>query len=128
MRRLSPESWMIPDSVRVHRQGVTVGRLLVDRLADAAAQRGHRVLLVHQWHPLSETASAGPVIRRARERGLPFLQLEPLLRGEIARHPDGTEGLFHIEHRPGRVVVVGHMTAFGNEVAARAIARRLEAL
>jgi hypothetical protein len=125
MRRLDPEHWLIPDSLRVHRQGVSVARLLVDRLADAAAERGHALLLVYQWHPLSEGASALPVLRRAQERGVPVLRMEPLLRREMTRLPEGTEALFRIERGPGGVVAVGHMTALGNDVVAQAIARRL---
>jgi len=125
MRRLDPDRWLLPDSVRVHRQGVSVGRLLIDRLAAAAAERGHRLLLVVQWHPLADTAPSAPLIRRARERDLALLDLEPLLRREIAAHPHGAEGLFRVEHAPGGVVAVGHLTPAGNDVVAGAIAAAL---
>jgi hypothetical protein len=121
MRRLDPDGWLLPDSVRAHRQGVVVGRLLIDRLADAAAERGHRLLLVVQWHPLSDVAESVPLVQHARARGLALLDLEPLLRREIAAHPQGAERLFRVEHAGG-VVAVGHLTPAGNELVAGAIA------
>jgi hypothetical protein len=56
-----------------------------------------------------------------------LLDLEPLLRREIAAHPLGAEGLFRVEHAPGGVVAVGHLTPAGNELVARAIAGALAA-
>jgi hypothetical protein len=128
MRRLDPQGWMIPSSLRVHRQGVSVGRLLVDRLADVAAARDMTLLLVFQWHPLSKSASAMPVLERARKRRVPLLRLEPALARVIADDPQGAGAYFRIEHRPGRVVAVGHLTDLGNQLTARLIAQRLELL
>jgi len=125
MRRLDPEHWLLPDSLRVHRQGIDVGRRLVNRLADSAAEGGHTLLLVHQWHPLSATASAVSVIDHAAERGVAVLRTEPLLRRAIARHPQGPQGLFNIDRSPGSVAV-GHMTPEGYDSVARMVARRLE--
>jgi hypothetical protein len=128
MRRLDPDHWMIPDSLRVHRQGVSVARLLVDRLADAADAGGHGLLLVHQWHPLSDDRLALPVLQRAEERGVPLLRLEPILRHEVEQRTEGVDAYFRVERTNGRLVVVGHMTPLGNDVVARAIERRLAGL
>jgi hypothetical protein len=127
MRRLDPDGWLLRDSLRMHRQGVVVGRLLVDRLADAADARGLRLLLVVQWHPLSDAAPAAPLVQHAREHGVALLDLEPLLRAEIRAHPQGADRLFHVGRAPGGVVAVGHLTPAGNEVVARAIAGALAA-
>lgn len=124
MRRLDPDGWLLPDSLRVHRQGVSVGRLLVDRLADAAKARGLHLLLVVQWHPLSRVASAVSVADHALERGVPVLPTEALLRREIVANPGGASALFHMS-QSGGVRRIGHMTPYGNQVVAHAVARAL---
>lgn len=128
MRRLDPADWLIPDSLRVHRQGVSVARLLIDRLADAAQTRGLLLLLVVQWHPFADAAPAPPLVRHALERGIPVLATEALLRRRIAAHERGAEGLFKVLTDDERVRGFGHLTPEGNGVVARAIARRLRAL
>jgi hypothetical protein len=128
MRRLDPEGWLLPDSVRVHRQGVAVARLLVDRLADNAERRGHRLLLMLQWHPGWDGRPAAPVLERAAERGVEVIQLESLLRSDIQAASDDATRFFNLNPRPGGSYEVGHMTALGNARVAHYLAERLATL
>jgi len=128
MRRLDPEGWLVPDSVRVHRQGVAVARLLVDRLADHAERRGHRLLLMLQWHPGWDGRPAAPVLERAAERGVEVIQLESLLRSDIQAASDDATRFFNLNPRPDGSYEVGHMTALGNARVAHYLAERLATL
>jgi len=125
MRRLDPEGWLLPDSLRIHRQGVAVARLLVDRLANAAERRGHRLLVMLQWHPLWDGDPAEPVLARARERGIEVLRVEPLLRAEMGTGRGSARRFFGIEDAPGGELRVKHMNPAGNAQVARFLADRL---
>ena len=127
MRRLDPGTWLLPDSVREHRQGVSVGRLLMDRVADTSARVGADVLVVMQWHPLARVEAAAPVMARARERGLAVLDLRRALQRATLGETSGAAGLFHHTERAG-VRAVGHLSARGNAVVADAIAARLRGM
>jgi len=63
------------------------------------------------------------VRERARTRNIELLELEPLLEHEIETHSGDWSGLFHVAVRYGGQA--GHMTPFGNEMVAGAIAERL---
>jgi hypothetical protein len=127
-RRLDPEDWLLPDSLRVHRRGVEVGALLIDRIAALAREREVPLLFVVTWYPRSSPEPAKPVVARARALGVDVLVLEPLLRHLLgpggARIPD----LYKVHAKPGQPLDVGHMTPRGNAIVAAAIAERLRAL
>lgn len=125
MRRLDPDGWLLPDSVRVHRQGVDVARLLVDRLADHAERRGHRLVLMLQWHPAWDGDPAAPVLERAAERGVEVLRLEPRLRAELKNGFESASQLFRLTKRGAGSYEVGHMSPLGNSRVADYLAERL---
>jgi len=123
LRRLDPLGWPLRGSVRVQRDGGAVSAALVDRFADIASQRGMRLLLVAGWHPAARSDLLDPVRERARERGIELLELQPVLIREIDTHSGDWSGLFHSAVRYGGQA--GHMTPFGNDLVAAAIAERL---
>ena len=123
LRRIDPLGWPLRGSVRVQRDGGAVAAALVDRLADTASQRGMRLLLVAGWHPAARSDLLDPVRERARARHIELLELEPLLTREIETHSGDWSGLFHVAVRYGGQA--GHMTPYGNEMVASAIAERL---
>jgi hypothetical protein len=125
MRRLDPQGWLLPDSLRVHRQGVAVARRLVDRLADHARRRGHRLLLMLQWHPLWDGDPAAPVLARARERGVELLRVEPPLRAAMGRERGSARRFFFIEETPQGELRVKHMNPAGNALVAQLLAELL---
>jgi GNAT superfamily N-acetyltransferase len=125
MRRIDREDWLLPDSVRAHRQGVDVARLLVDRLAEHARRRGHRLLLMLQWHPAWDGDPALPVLERAAAQGIEVLQLQDALRRDSRSRAIAEDPLFHLTERPDGRYEVGHMTPLGNDVVARLLAERL---
>jgi len=127
LRRLDLDGWSLPDSIRVHRRGVEVGRLLVDRLAALARRERVALLLAVQWVPGASRAPARGPIERARERGIEVLDLEPALRAEIDAGRARVESLFRIHAKSGQGIATGHMTGVGNAHVARAIAARLRA-
>jgi hypothetical protein len=124
MRRLDPDAWALPDSVRVHRQGAAVSRALLDRLADAATRGDHRLLLLLQWHPYAEMSLVAPLLDQAKRRGVDVLALEPELRRAVAE-AGSPDPLFRLVRAGGRVVEVKHMTPEGNAWVAAAVARHL---
>jgi hypothetical protein len=124
MRRLDPDAWALPDSLRAHRQGAAVSRGLVDRLADAAEPGDYRLLLLLQWHPYAETGLLGPLRDQARRRGVDVLDLEPRLRRAVAA-AGSPDGLFRLVRVGGRVVEAKHMTPEGNAWVAAAVADHL---
>lgn len=128
LRRLDPDGWLLPEQVRVHRQGVEVSRLLLDRLADLAGARRLALLLVVQWVPGASPAPARAVVERAHARGVQVLEIEPILRAEIDAGRTRVDELFRIHVRPGERPAIGHMSAAGNARVARAIALRLRAM
>jgi hypothetical protein len=126
-RRLDPEDWLLPDSVRAHRQGVDVGALLIDRLDALSRRRGVPWLLVLNWYPRAEPSPALPILARARSLGVPVLDLQPLISAELQSGGATASQLYRIHVKPGQLPDVGHMTRRGNELVARAIADRLRA-
>jgi len=125
MRRLDPDGWLLPDSVRVHHDGAAVARLLVDRLADHAERRGHRLLLMLQWHPAWDGGPADPVLERAEERGVEVLRLEPLFLHGLRNREGMVALLFRLTRQPDGRMGVGHMTPLGNRLVAHYVAERL---
>jgi hypothetical protein len=128
MRRLDPDGWMLPDGLRVHRRGGDVARLLVDRLAELAAERRLALLIVLQWDPLGRTEPAEPVLARAAERGIRVLQIERRLRAEIGSSPERLARFFRVREEPGRPRELGHMTPEGNGRVAAYVAEALAEL
>jgi hypothetical protein len=125
LRRLDPSDWLVRGSVRVHDRGEEVSRLLVDRLADAAAARGHGLLLVVQWLPGTTSQRALPLIERARERGVDVLMIEETLREAIESPDFAPKDFFHVRSVPGNANQIGHMSPEGNRFVAAAIAAYL---
>jgi len=128
LRRIDPEDWLLPDSIRVHRRGVEVGRLLVDRLAARAQREGVALLLVLQWVPGANAAPAHAIAARAAHRGVEVLDLENALRAGVDAGHARVESLFRMHARAGHPPVAGHMTGAGNARVATAIAVQLRAM
>ena len=122
-RLLNPDGWSIPDSVRAHRDGAEVARLLIDRWADAAGTGKRRALLVIQWSPQMVAAPIDAAVARARERGIRVLELREVLEPVVKERGIGAAFEIHLE--PGRPSGVGHMNREGNRIAAEAIAAAL---
>ena len=122
MRRIHPDGWLLPQSVRVHRQGRAVSELLVDRLRDRNPDLA--MLLVVQWDPNLPDSAALPALARARLRGIPTLHLKPLLAGSIDFDEARLDELFLVDPdvdggKPR------HMHDAGNRFVAQLIAERL---
>lgn len=126
MRRLDPDRWLVPDSVRAHRRGPQVARLLVDRLVDATEAAGIHLLLVLQWIPGSTDLASRGLVDHVRERGLDLLVVERQLRAEIDAGRISVDRMFFMHLTSGPRPRPGHMTPAGNELVARAIAERLQ--
>jgi hypothetical protein len=122
-RRLDPDGWSIPDSVRVHRDGAEVARRLVDRWVEAVGLERRAALLVVQWSPQMVTAPIEGVVAQARERSVPVLDLREVLEPVVRARGIGAAFELHVD--PGRPSGVGHMNAEGNRIAAEAIAAAL---
>jgi hypothetical protein len=124
-RRLDPDDWLLPDSVRMHRHGVEVGALLVERLDALARERGVPWLLVLNWYPRADVEPARGIVERARALGVDVIDMAPIVGAELgsgrARVPD----LYSVHTKPGQPIDIGHMTRAGNALVARAIAERL---
>lgn len=123
-RRLDPEGWLLPDSVRAHKQGVAVARLLVDRLVERTRAEDVELLLMLQWHPVWKRELAAPVLAQARQHGIPVLDLERDLQRAIEREGD-VYRFFRRHEKPGRPVEAGHMTAYGNAWVAAQVSEAL---
>ena len=127
-RRLDPEDWLLPDSLRVHRRGVEVGALLMDRLSALARRHEIPLLFAVTWYPRAVPAAAVPIIARARALGVDVLELEPLVKVQLRSGAARVGDLYRIHAEPGQPLEVGHMTARGNALVAAAVAERLRAL
>jgi len=125
LRRVDPEAWLLPGSIRAHSQGPEVSVLLVDRLTEAARERRLRLLLVVQWHPGASRRPLLPMLARAREREVEVLDLEPILRARIESGRASVRGLFHVYGLPGGGRLPGHMNRRGNAWVAERVASRL---
>ena len=126
-RRLTPDTWLLPDSIRIHRQGVAVAKLLMERLARQTRRRGVSLLLAIQWHPGGPIDPARGLAARARELGVDVVMLADSLR-RASREDDGGIGrIFHASEGPGGSLRVGHMTAAGHEIVARELAGWIDA-
>lgn len=121
LRRLDPSDWLVRGSVRVHKRGEEVSRLLIDRLADAAQERGHGLLVMLQWVPGGSSSRADALVERARERGVDLLLIEKPLRRAINSSEFSMESFFHVRAVPGNPKQVGHMSPEGNRFVAAAI-------
>ena len=124
-RRLDPDDWLLPDSVRMHRHGVEVGALLVERLDALAREHGVPWLLVLNWYPRADREPARGIVARARALGADVIDMAPILRAELdsarARVPD----LYSVHVKEGQPNDIGHMTRAGNALVARAVADHL---
>lgn len=101
-------------SIRAHGRGPEVAALLVDRLASVCRQNGCALLLVVQGRPWAPWASVALMEARARELGVPVLNLLPLMKEELTRRPTLRGEWF-----------CGHMTDGGNTWIASQIARAI---
>ena len=122
MTRLHPDGWLLPQSVRVHEQGIEVSELLVDRLRDRFPDLA--MLFVLQWDPNRADQAALPALARAKRRGIPTLRMKPILRSVIGFDDDRIGELFFVQGGPGGVKT-RHMHDAGNRVVAKLIAERL---
>jgi hypothetical protein len=115
LRRLAP-AWWYPNqgNIRVHRDGVNVAILLMDRLASLQRQSGVPVLFVLEQADEGQMPQIRPVISRALAQGLQVLDLsEPL--GKLIQQTDGTPDAF----------AAGHLTPRGNRWVADRIIEKL---
>jgi hypothetical protein len=126
-RRLDPEDWLLPDSLRVHRRGVEVGSLLIERLDALSRQQGIPWLFVLNWYPRAHPAPAAPLVARARSLGVELLEMQPLVEAELASGRARIADLYRIHAKEGAPLEVGHMTRRGNALVAAAVAERLRA-
>ncbi|HEX5067362.1 MAG TPA: hypothetical protein VFY49_14680 [Myxococcota bacterium] len=124
-RRLDPDDWLLPDSLRMHRHGVEVGALLVEKLDALARTHGVPWILVLSWYPRADLEPLRGVAARARSLGVEVLDLAPIVSAELASGRARASDLYHVYSKPGRPLDVGHMTRAGNALVARAIAERL---
>jgi hypothetical protein len=123
-RRLDPDGWAVPDSVRVHRNGAEVARRLVDRWLNAVGLEKRDALLVIQWSPQMVAAPIEGVVAQARQRGVAVLDLRDVLEPVVRARGIGAAFELHVD--PGRASGVGHMNAQGNRIAAEAIAAAIQ--
>jgi len=126
-RRLDPEDWLLPDSLRVHRRGVEVGSLLIDRLDAASRARGVPWLFVLNWYPRANPAPADPIVARARALGVEVLEMQSRIEAELSSGRARIADLYRIHAKEGEPLEVGHMTRRGNALVAAAVAERLRA-
>ncbi|MDJ0868345.1 MAG: hypothetical protein QNK03_19725 [Myxococcota bacterium] len=121
--RVAPDRWLIPESIRVHRQGPAIARLLVERLVELTRAHDVQLVLVLQWFPRADNRPVGPALRRAQELGIPVLALRPHLLSQLPPGPGGQRDFrrfFHVIEG-----AAGHMSARGNEEVAIWIAGAL---
>jgi hypothetical protein len=126
-RRFDPDDWLLPDSLRMHRRGVEIGALLVERLDAYCRERGVPWLLVLNWYPRVDPEPARGVVARARALGVEVIDLAPVVEAELAAGRARLVDLYSIHAKPGQPLDVGHMTRRGNALVASAIAERLRA-
>ncbi len=122
-RLIDPDGWGVPDTVRVHRDGGEVAELLLGRVAARARDDHRKLLLVIQWTPSAVEAPIAGLVARARERGIPVLDLRPVLEPIVRTR--GIAALFRVHVEPGRSSGIGHLNREGNRAAADAIAAAL---
>ena len=122
-RLVDPDGWAIPDSVRVHGDGGEVAELLFERWASAVGTGERHALLVIQWSPQMIEVPIEGLLARARERGIPVVDLRAVLEPFVRERGIGAAFERHFE--PGRPSGIGHMNAQGNRIAAEAIAEAI---
>lgn len=127
LRLLDPDGWGVPDSVRVHRDGGEVARLLLDRFAERVRAGGRSAVLVIQWSPRTTLAPVAELVAGARERGLPVFDLRPALEPIVRARGVGAAFFVHGPEAGARGGI-GHMNPAGNRAAAEAIAGAVSAL
>jgi hypothetical protein len=123
-RWLDPDGWGVPDSVHVHRDGGEVARRLLERWI--ARMRGERraLLLVIQWSPQMIDVPVADLVTFARDRGVPVLELRPVLEPIVRSR--GIGAAFYLHMQPGQSGI-GHMNPAGNRITAEAIEAALRA-
>ncbi len=119
MLRLARERWLAgaTDLVRVHRRGLDVAGLLIERLAARCARQGLPLLVVALGESPHPTHPSRRLLRHAREQGALTLDLSAPLVAEL-RADEARQARYF---RPG-----GHFSAPGNAWAAARIAQALE--
>jgi hypothetical protein len=122
LRRIDPDGWGVPDSVRAHHDGAEVALRLLDRLIDGVRSERRALLLVTQWSPSAQMGQVRQLVARAHERGVTVVELGKVLEPIVRMHEIGA--VFYDHGEAG----VGHMNPNGNRVAAEAIATAVEAL
>lgn len=121
-RRVAPDWWYLAGAEqRAHDDGVSVGRLLMNRLARAADRHGVRVLVVAQTDRSLSTVGVNEVLEAAESNGLETLDLAEHLARKIHADPRIEEEFFLGPFG-------GHMTSAGNRWVAEKIAAKLEDL
>jgi hypothetical protein len=108
--RAAPEWWLFERAiVQVHRRGIDVSVLLVDRIAELKRAYGLPVLLVVEFAPGSHRRLVEPMISRALETGLTVLDLST--RSEMRNRPNHSE-----------MYKQSHLSSVGNRWVAEEIA------
>jgi hypothetical protein len=128
LRRYQPEGWLVPAMRREHRDGVAVGRLLVERIAELARERSLELLFVLQYIPSLTSEPKFGVVERAREIGIEVLDLEIRFRELIDEGRTTVRRIYRVHPMKGGTWLPGHMSAEGNLLAARLIADRLDSM
>jgi hypothetical protein len=121
-RRIDPDRWLLPQSIRVHRQGSEVSRALLERLVRLTRERDVRLLLVLQWHPRSRSGPGREVLDHARELGVPGVRVFPELKRRVRLSRLGKPIWADFFTRSG------HMNAEGNLLVAGLIGEELRRL
>ncbi len=119
--RLAPGWWSTNvKKIRVHRQGLAVAKLLLERLAALQRQRGVMVLLVVQGtlEPREKETGAKEIFLRASELDLEALDLATALRQRLRLDPQLRRRWFRRRH----------LSRAGNAWVAQRIAVRVRAI
>jgi len=125
-RLIDPDGWGVPDSVRAHRAGGEVARLLLDRFAREIRAERRAALLVIQWTPSAIQAPIAELVAGARDYAIPVLDLRSALEPIVLER--GVSAVFFVHVEAGPRPAIGHMNPAGNRAAAAAIADAVSGL
>jgi hypothetical protein len=118
--RVAPEFWLdqTAGTVSANRSGRDIAYLLIDRIQQATANHGARLVLVVQGHPpFDDREWVEPIISQAELRGIMVLDLYSMLRDLLTANPFEAPSYFNI-----------HMTPLGNRWVAEQIASRIRTM